>query len=285
MDNVLLRASATAIEFIDDKVRLSNTMSLMNKENLQREFVAALGDHQAEIERQLQDLVDWMLSRNSRHWAVTMGIVQQRLETQLRRQQEEKRRDASWPLQASTEEHLEVLQGSASTDRDFVPRRVEIVAAFRKVAQRATAGSDREEAAQKMSASATQGLIQTAALQASAVGVGGAMVLAGSVFDVTALLTTGGLAVLGLAVVPYRRREAKEQIRSSMDTARAELKAAMTADFNAEVANYQMQVEGACRPFTTFVEHEYDEAQVSQQRLKDAREFSSVLKDEIEALH
>jgi HAMP domain-containing protein len=78
------------------------------------------------------------------------------------------------------------------------------------------------------------------------------------VVDITGILAATTLVVLGLAVIPHRRRRAKIELHEKIGRMRRDLMRALTARFDEEVTASIARLQEAIAPYTRFVRAERD---------------------------
>ena len=119
----------------------------------------------------------------------------------------------------------------------------------------------------------------TALLEAGAVGLGAIFTLLATtqVADVTGILAASTLAVLGLFVLPAKRKRAKAELAAKIRDLRERLIAALTEQFDREVDRGVRRVEEAIAPYTRFVRAE-------RQRLSELEESLAASKEALENL-
>lgn len=79
VDNVLLRLAERGADFLSEKVTISNIWELMKDEKFKRDFQEqVVADSSLELERAVQEMVDWILKRNSKQWATVFDSLQLR---------------------------------------------------------------------------------------------------------------------------------------------------------------------------------------------------------------
>ena len=116
----------------------------------------------------------------------------------------------------------------------------------------------------------------TAVLEVGAVGLGAAVALAASstAADITGLTAAGLMAVLGLFVLPHRRRRAKADLKRKIATLRRELMTVLSAHFQREAERGRRRLEESIAPYTRFVRSE-------SERLADERGRLAALMDRV----
>ena len=116
----------------------------------------------------------------------------------------------------------------------------------------------------------------TALLEVGAVGLGAAVALAASstAADITGLTAAGLMAVLGLFVLPHRRRRAKADLKQKISTLRTELMTGLTGHFEKEAERGRHRLDETIAPYTRFVRSESD-------RLEEERSTLATLAERI----
>jgi hypothetical protein len=127
---------------------------------------------------------------------------------------------------------------------------------------------------------------QVALIEAGAVGLGALVVsaVASTAVDVTGLLAAGTLAILGLFVIPYKRKQAKESFRDKMEALRQRLVKALTTQFNNEAENSINRLKDGVQPYTRFIRAERQRVDETIDALSALRQRISALKAQAESL-
>jgi chromosome segregation ATPase len=126
----------------------------------------------------------------------------------------------------------------------------------------------------------------TALVEVSAIGLGTivAIVATTALADVTGILTAGAVAVLGLFVIPARRREAKKELRDKISVMREQLMSALTGQFERELERSLHRINEAVAPYTRFIRAERDRLAETRAELNRIQEGLARLKAQIESL-
>ena len=150
---------------------------------------------------------------------------------------------------------------------------------MRHEAQRAVDGYDAPAEARRLAQSVRDSVAQTALLQVSAVGLGAlvATLATTTAVDVTGLVAAGTLSVVGLFILPARRRKARSELAARVEALRAKLVSALTASFTSERDRSRGKVQDAIAPYSRFVRSEGE-------RLREAQSALAALGDGLEAL-
>ena len=113
---------------------------------------------------------------------------------------------------------------------------------------------DRNKEASELAASVETAVAQTALLEAGAVGLGALVTIAvlSSTLDITGILAASTLAILGFFVIPFKRKQAKDNFKRKMLTLRTKLLGALTTQFNNERESVITRLKDGVAPYTRF---------------------------------
>jgi len=234
VDNILHEFERRGVAFFDDTLRLARVFDLLNKTRLKAEFERdVIQDMPALVERQVLDIVDWMVASDLRQWQGVMTRI-------------ESRRLA----------HADRLTGTV--DSRFEYDRARLLDTVGRAAERTLQGYDHARESDAMAESVRMAVAGTALAEVGALGLGAAVTaLATTTFaDVTGILAAGALAVIGLFVIPVRRSQAKTTMRARIEAMRRQLVESLTAQFDREVARSVSRIQDAVLPYTRFVRAE-----------------------------
>ncbi|MBL8056313.1 MAG: dynamin family protein [Anaerolineales bacterium] len=262
IEAILLRLEARGNDFFDRTLRLTNIVELTRGDQVRLKFEKeVLGDVPAQIEQHVRRLIDWLVDKDLRQWQTVMSYLQKR--------------------QARYNEQL-VGEGAAPLEA----RRRSLVDTVGKTAQTIVDTYDREQEARAVASSVETAVAQTALLEAGAVGLGALIVslFASSTIDVTGVLAAGLIAIVGLFVIPYKRRQAKEQFSAKMEELRGKLQSALTNQFRNESENAIDRLREGVGPYTRFVRAERERVEKTQTALEGLRQKVSALRARTAAL-
>lgn len=262
VDNVLHGFERRGVAFFDDTLRLGRVFDLLNKSRLKAEFARdVIQDMPRHIEREVHDIIDWMVASDLRQWQGVMTRI-------------EARRAA----------HPDRLTGEM--DSRFQYDRVRLLDTVGRAAERTVAGYDHTREAETMAESVRMAVAGTALAEVGAIGLGAAVTaLATTTFaDVTGILAAGALAVMGLFVIPLKRRQAKAAMRERIEAMRRQLMESLTNQFEREVDRSAGRVREAVAPYSRFVRAEHQRLGAARQELAAAREQLGGLQRRIEAM-
>ena len=95
-------------------------------------------------------------------------------------------------------------------------------------------------------------------VEVGAVGLGAVLVLVlhTALADVTGILAASSLAIVGLLIIPAKRRRAKADLQAKLETLREQLMKSMTEAFERELDRSVQRLREAIAPYTRFVRAE-----------------------------
>jgi small GTP-binding protein len=234
VENILHRLEQRGLDFFDSTMRLTNIKNLVRGDKVRAQFEKqVLADVPQQIEEQVQRLIDWLVQKDLREWQQIMGYLQRR-----------------------RAQNLEQVVGESYGPRET--RRRELVDTVGKTVQTIVESYDRNKEASELAASVETAVAQTALLEVGAVGLGTlvAVAVASSSLDITGALAASSLAILGFFVIPYKRKQAKDNFKEKMLNLRTKLLSALTTQFNHESENAIARLKDGVAPYTRYVRTE-----------------------------
>ena len=256
MENILYRLEQRGLDFFDTTMRLTNIQGLMRGNQVRAEFEKnVLADVPKQIEDQVQRLIDWLVQKDLQEWQRVMTYVQRR--------------------QALNIEHI---VGAGIEPREI--RRRELIDTMGKTVKRIVETYDRDREASQLAAHVETAVAQTALLEAGAVGLGALVTAAvvSSALDVTGILAAGTLAILGFFVIPYKRKQAKDNFREKMTSLRTNLLNTLTTQFKNESQGAVTRLKDGVMPYVRYVRSERERIEKSEAVLTRLRQRLSSLR-------
>ena len=155
-----------------------------------------------------------------------------------------------------------------------------------RAAHRTIESYDKEAEASRMAESVQKAVAGTALVEISAIGLGTivAIIATTTMADVTGLLAASTVAILGLFVIPARRREAKKELREKIGAMRQELMRDLTGQFDRELERSLHRINEAVAPYTRFIRAERDRLTETRDELNRIQEGLTRLKAQIEGM-
>jgi small GTP-binding protein len=235
VEKVLLEMEARGHQYLEDTLRVARVLDLLNRSRVQHEFeLRVVADAPARVDRLVSELIDWLVEQDLRQWQAL-----------------------SAKLAVRRQEHGERILGDETGS--FHVDRTQLLESVGREAQRVVDTYDRRREASGIADGARAAVAATAAIGASAVGLGAvvAAVAGSAAADITGILAAGVLAALGLLVIPAKRRRARAELREKVTTLRGRLGAALRSEFeHAQSRNAQRLGDGLA-PYARFVRAEH----------------------------
>ena len=262
VDNVLYEMAERGDRFFDEKLRIIRIVELVNSERLRGEFERrVLADSSRAVEHHVNELIDWLIERDYRQWQAVMEFIERR-----------------------SLQHTDQMIGQVRGEFDF--NRQNLLKSIGRSAQEVVDSYDREAEALKLAQDVQRAIIQTAAVEAGAIGLGAILVviLNTTFLDVTGILGASALAALGLYVLPYRRQKVKAQLRTRIGDLRRRLDTAITQQFESELTASVQRIREAVAPYTRFVRVEREKLETLAADLQRAEDEWKGLRRSVEGL-
>jgi len=262
VEKVLGEVESRGVEFFDDTVRLGRVFDLLKRDRVKSEYERrVLADAPQQIERKVQEIIDWLVSSELRQWQAVMDHLGRR-----------------------KNEYADRIVGQAGGSFDY--DRSRLLESVGGTARRTVAGFDREQEAARLADSVQGAVAGAALLEVGAVGLGATIVAiaTSTAVDVTGVLAATFLAVVGFAIIPARRQKAKSELRERIGTLRRDLMAALSQPFQDEVERSLARIHEAMAPYTRFVRAERAKLDEQQQVLGDLASSLADLRQRIERL-
>ncbi|HUF77643.1 MAG TPA: dynamin family protein, partial [Thermoanaerobaculia bacterium] len=262
VENLLHELVARGTQFFDDTLRIGRVFDLLNKARIREEFERkVVADTPRQVETRVSELIDWLVGAELRQWqAVTRHVERRR------------------------EHHADRIVGEVGGDFEY--DRDRLLATVGKAAQITVEDYDRAREAQRMADSVQRAVAEAAILEVGAIGLGTlvGVIATSAAVDVTGILAASALALVGLFVIPNRRRLAKQELAQRIEEMRASLLDGLTGQFQREMERSLSRLREAISPYTRFVRTETEHLRASRGRLKQAREAMEAVRSRIEEL-
>lgn len=255
VENVLYEFESRGMAFFDETMRLARIVDLVRKARLEEQFRReVVADVPQVIDARVDEIIDWLIASNLSQWQAVMEHVQSR-----------------------RDEHAERIVGQVGGTFDY--DRTRLIEAVSRTARRAMADYDHEDETQRVAESLQRAVAGTALAEVGAVGLGALITALATTAaaDVTGILAAGAVAVLGLFVIPTRRRQLKQEFREKILSVRERLMDVLTSQFNRELTRSLNEIRDAISPYTRFIRAE-------RQHLQDTRRDLLEVKEQLERL-
>jgi hypothetical protein len=181
-------------------------------------------------------------------------------------------------------EHADRIVGQVGGSFDY--DRARLLDTVGRAAQRAVESYNKEAEASRLAESVQMAVASTALVEVGAIGLGTIVTIIATttMADVTGILAASAVAVLGLFVIPARRREAKKELREKIAAMRQQLMGTLTGQFDRELERSLQRINEAIAPYTRFVRAERDRLTETHDELTQIREGLARLKAQVEAM-
>ena len=253
VEKELLEMERRGNDFFDETLRIGRIFDLLSHRKLKRAFEEkVVGDLPRVVERQVEQVVEWMVDSDLRQWRAMAEHLERR-----------------------RREHEDRIVGTMSGG--FEHDRARLLEEARRSAQRALESYDRDAESSRLADSVRVAVAGTAALQVGALGLGTivTMVASTAAVDMTGILAAGALSAIGLLVLPARRAGAKSELREKVEAMRTKLLSALVVQFEQERGRSLQRLREAIAPYTRFVRAErerLDAADTDLSRIRDGLE-------------
>jgi hypothetical protein len=263
IENILYEMEQRGQDYFDQTFRLARVFDLLSKDRIRHEFEQqVVADVPQRIEEKVTELIDWLVDCDLRQWhAVNDHLAERR---------------------RAYQERIVGDTGGGTFNYD----RERLMDAVGREAQRVVDGYDKTAEAQAIAEGAQVAVAASAAIEIGAVGLGALVaVLATTVAaDVTGILLASFVAVLGLFVIPARRRTAKAEMREKVAELRQQLVSTLRAQFEREIERSLHSINDAIAPYTRFVRAERSKLDETRSSLDTIKGDLNRLKVAIEEL-
>lgn len=262
VENILHRLEQRGLDFFDTTMRLTNIQELMRGDKVRAEFEKrVLADVPKQIEEQVQRLIDWLVQKDLQEWQRVMTYVQRRKAL-----------------------HAEHIVGEGIEPREM--RRRELIDSMGKTVQRIIETYDRDREARQLAVHVETAVAQMALLEVGAVGLGTLVTAAvlSSSLDITGIVAAGTLAILGFFVIPYKRKQAKDNFKNKMVDLRTQLLETLTVSFTNETQRAVARLKDGITPYIRYVHAEHARVEKNETILAKLRQKLSVLRARSQAV-
>ena len=250
IENILFEMERRGMDYFDETLRLGRVFDLFNKARIQKGFEQrVVAEVPQQIETKVNDLIDWLVDANLRQWqAVTEHIADRR------------------------REHQERIVGDAAGG-SFHYDREKLIEGVGKAAQRVVDTYDRQYEAQVMAEGAQGAVAALAATEVGAVGLGTLITILATTAsaDATGIILASVVALLGLFIIPARKRQAKIDLRKKIATLREQLTNSLRTQFEHEMERGVANIKDAIAPYSRFVRSEQAKLEEVRVKLEDTR--------------
>jgi small GTP-binding protein len=255
IDNVLHGMEKRGLDFFDTKLRLRRLPELLDTQRLKTDFErTVVADVPQQVEAKVESIIEWLVESDLNQWqAVVQHISRRRTE------------------------HADRIVGDVTSRFEY--DRAGRLDGVCRAARKGLASYDRHTEAARIAAGVQRALAGTALVEVGAVGLGAtiSLIASGSLADATGILAAGAVAVIGLFILPHRRRRARRELSEKISSMRDELMSSLSERFVSESDKGRSQIRSTIAPYDRFVRAERD-------RLQERRGHLSILQGDVARL-
>jgi len=249
IENILLEMERRGQDFFDSTFRLARVFDLLSKSRVQQEFERqVVADLPHRIERKVEEIIEWIVESDLRQWQAVNDH-----------------------LSARRSEHAGRLVDDAGGPK-FRYDRNRLVEGVGREARRVIETYDRTREASAIADGALAAVTASLAVEAGAVGLGTLItfIATTAAADVTGVLMAGSMAVLGLLIIPAKRRHGKAKLREKVAEVRSKLVEALQRQFAKEIEGSLLRINEAIGPYTRFIRSEKEKLTAARGQLENA---------------
>ncbi len=233
-------------EFIDDRMRLVKLPQMVRSKEMQKAFEQeVVGNTPAQLEKHIQEIIDWLVERELRQWRMMADELG-------RRKQTETLQDAAREAASGFSYNRRQLLDSIGIHTD------EVIRSYNR-----TVEAERLTTVVKESI-ALVGLVEVGAIS---LGLILKAVLTTAAADATGILAAGLIGILGLTIIPFRRGQAKRELRKKMSDLQNTMRDVLKSSFKRELERAVNRLNEALAPYRRFVRSEEEQLQIIYQDL------------------
>jgi len=256
IDKVLADMEHRGHQYFEDTLRIGRVVDLLNRSRVQQEFTErVVADAPRQIEQRVNDLIDWLVDQDFRHWQA----ITERLSDRRR-------------------EHASRIFGAPEVG-SFHGDRTRLIDSVGREAQRVVETYDKRREAEAIADQARTAVATTAAAGGAALGLGTLVTIAASTAaaDITGILLASVVLGVGFLIIPARRRRAKQTLEAKVAALRRQLGDALRSEFERANEQSAARLNGAIAPYARFVRAE-------EQRWREAQQVLGNLQQQAEAV-
>jgi small GTP-binding protein len=250
IEKVLFEMEQRGQDYFDETLRLPRVFDLLNKSRIQKEFEQrVVADVPLRIEKKVNEMIDWLVEANLRQWQAVMDHLADR-----RRQ------------------HQERIIGDAAGG-SFHYDREKLIDGVGREAQRVVDTYDRQAEARLMAEGAQTAVAALAATEVGAISLGAliAVLATTAAADATGIILASVIALLGLFIIPAKKRQAKADLREKIANLREQLIQSLRTQFEQEMERGMHNIKDAIAPYSRFVRSEQAKLEEVQTNLAETK--------------
>jgi small GTP-binding protein len=247
--------------FIDDTLRVSKTIELLNAEKVRGRFEReVVADAPAQLERRVSDIIDRFLERNVKFWNDTVQLLATR---------------------GQADETRAALVRGAQFDYDRQGLLERLGSAARTEIERFEGG----EFARQLATDASSAVVRGGLTSVGGLGLGAmvAGIFGTLLADFTGILLGAAVATVGFFILPRRREKAKQELSARILETRERLREVLLREHALEGERAQGRLQDAVAPFTRFIRAETERFAATQTRLQELEQQVAQMRADVES--
>ncbi len=235
IENIFLEMEQRGEIFFEDRFRVVRIFDLIKKAQLKEDFEGeVINDVPQQIERKVDQLVDWLVESDLRQWKSVTDYVAER-----------------------QREHKEWIIADGLSANFMVDRR-RLLDEMKREADGVVQSYDKHLRTEKIALDAQNAVAASFAIEIGAVGLGTIITVLATTAaaDITGIVAASVVAVLGLFIIPAQRRKAKRELHDLLSELRTNLIESLRRVFEEEMKRSVARIEGVIAPYSRFVRTE-----------------------------
>jgi len=235
IENIFLEMEQRGEIFFEDRFRVVRIFDLIKKAQLKEDFEGeVINDVPQQIERKVDQLVDWLVESDLRQWKSVTDYVAER-----------------------QREHKEWIIADGLSANFMVDRR-RLLDEMKREADGVVQSYDKHLRTEKIALDAQNAVAASFAIEIGAVGLGTIITVLATTAaaDITGIVAASVVAVLGLFIIPAQRRKAKRELHDRLSELRTNLIESLRRVFEEEMKRSVARIEGVIAPYSRFVRTE-----------------------------
>ncbi len=251
VENVLHEFENRGMNYFDETMRLVRLPDLLNKSKLEKEYEEqVVADVPHVVEERTSDLIDWLIASNLHQWQSVMDHIATR-----------------------KEKHADRIVGHVGGTFEY--DRARLLDTVGRMVQQTLENYDPDAESRRIATSLQRAVANTAIVEVSAIGLGALItaIATTTAADLTGIFAAGTMAVLGLLVIPAKRRKVKQELRERIAEVREQLMATLTNQFDRALRRSINAIDVAISPYTRFIRSERQHLTETRSELTNIRDW------------
>ncbi|HOV30754.1 MAG TPA: dynamin family protein [Anaerolineaceae bacterium] len=259
VDNVLQNFEQRGEEFFNTNLRITNIGNLAKSDKIKAKFEEeVLAGLSQEIDAKVHTMIDWMVDKDLQIWYQVMGALERR-------------------------QFIARKQAEVGPVSPQAARRTDLMASVGETIKTIVNSYNHKKEAEELSVLVEGAVAQTALFEVGAVGLGAlvASTLFSAAMDVTGIVAASALAILGLFVIPYKRKQAIEGFKEKMNELRSNLMHTLELTFRREADLALSRLEAKIAPYTQGVRADQEKIARDAQVLAELKQTLEKMQDQM----